>query len=73
MDVKLGDIFAGRASGSGKPKHYGFVDWTQSGITQQRSRRRSRCRYFARQGSQRCTGLKSGYANDGYGAWRPTG
>ena len=42
MNVKLGDVFAGRAGWCGKPEHDCIVDWLMVRVTQQSPRCHSR-------------------------------
>jgi hypothetical protein len=44
VDVKLGDVFAGRAGRCGKPQHHRIVDRPLAGVLQKRPRRHSRRR-----------------------------
>ena len=71
MDVKLGDVFAGRAGRSGKPEHHRVIDRPLADIVEQRPGRHSGHRHFSGERRQRRAGLGARYPHDSDRARRP--
>jgi hypothetical protein len=71
MDVKLRDIFTGRARWCWKPEQHGIVDACTAPVSQQRPCRQPRCRDFPRKLLDSKTGLGSGHPDDRNRARRP--
>ena len=57
MNMKLGDVFAGRAGRSRKPQHHRVIDRPLAYIVQQRAGGRPRRRHFSGERGQRRRGL----------------
>ena len=71
MNVKLGDVFAGRAGRPGKPEHHGIIDRPLAYIVEQRPGSSPRRRHFFSECRQRRPGFRSRYADDSNRARRP--
>ena len=70
MDVKLGDVFPGRARWLRKPQHDRIVDRLLTSVVQQRPRRPPWDGNFAREQCERAACLRPGYPYHGDRAWQ---
>src|SRR6266700_6721456 len=71
MDVKLRDVFPGRARWLRKPQHDGVVDRLLMRVAQQGPCRPAWTRNFAREQSERAACLRPGHPHNGNRARRP--
>jgi hypothetical protein len=71
MDVKLGDILAGRTGRARKPQHHCIVDRLLADIPKQDPGRHPRGRDLAAKGGQHRAGLRTRDPHHGDGARRP--
>ena len=65
MDMKLGDIFAGRTRRRRKPQRHRVIKRFAAAIAQRRSRRHARLRCLPDERRNNVASLRSGYAHDG--------